>query len=127
MTDTTKPIDLSTLEQGDTVVFRDGQKAIVNHISDNFVGGFSVHFSYTSTLNYQRNNDYLQNGETQFSFNTDNDIVEIIKNPKRWTDEDMKESFIMGYSHISEHNEDCDYEKFANDWLQQYKERKHEQ
>lgn len=30
MTDTTKPIDLSILEQGDAVVFS-GQKALVNH------------------------------------------------------------------------------------------------
>lgn len=100
MTDTTKPqIDLSTLKQGDAVVFADGQKALVNHICDNGYGGLKIYMFIECDSNKQPlqfEDDYQDDGQVQFHNTHENDIVEIIKNPRRWDDSDMKAAFEAG-------------------------------
>lgn len=122
MTDTTKQIDISTLEQGDTVVFRDGQKALVNHICDNGYDGLKLYMFVVCDSNKQPlqfEDDYQDDGQVQFHNTHENDIIEIIKNPKRWTDDDIKAAFNGAILQIHKQNY-VDFEL----WREQYKESK---
>lgn len=92
MTDITQPVDLSTLEQGDTVVFRDGKQANVAHVNKRNYD-VVLHLGFRNgTVSKIR---YSFFGQTMY-YNENYTIDRIIKNPKRWTDEDMKLAFEYG-------------------------------
>lgn len=105
-------IDLSTLEQGDEVIFRGGQKAVINQLTkqldnDGVTIDFFVYDHSSSLTDFY----LVENGKLVNERNNYYDIIEVIKNPRRWTDEDMKAAF--------------DAEKPAFDtWFQQYKVKK---
>lgn len=115
MTDTAKPVDLSTLEQGDTVVFKGGQKAIVNHVIECSIDYFTVFlFMINNGRPIHIERDYTKNGAcVAFTYNPE--IIKIIKNQKRWGDSDMKAAFLGGNEYAVWHGLNC------NDWLEQYR------
>lgn len=126
MTDTTKPVDLSTLEQGDTVIFRDGQKALVNHViecSSDYFTVFLFMIDRGRPIHIER--DYRKDGVcTAFTYNPQ--IVEIIKNPKQWSNSDMKAAFNEGIRqsiNLYQQNGKVG----ISEWLEQYKQVNHEQ
>lgn len=101
-------IDLSDLEVGDSVKYG-SSKCLVCYIKAN--GAFSYHVVlFNKVSRSQTSYHYGLDGKNQRG---GVDIVEIIKNPKRWTDDDMKNAAIKGM-------EQC-CESVFNDWLEQYK------
>lgn len=120
-------IDLNELEQGDTVVFRDGQKATVNYVCDNGYDGIKVYFFMIGIYNepFQFNDDYHKNGVIKFHDEIGLDIVQIIKKPKQWTDEDMLAACQLGID--TQLNDvfslQCSVINF-NEWLRKRKESK---
>jgi hypothetical protein len=92
-------VDLSELKAGDSVVFRSGEKALVNYIRASDYEGFKIYFFMIGNgLPISFSDDYYKSGIIQFSDESDNDIVDIIHNVKKWTDEDMKIAFCRWHS-----------------------------
>lgn len=112
-------IDISALEQGDTVVFRDGKRANVAHVNKRDYDTV-LHLGFkngtVSKIRYRFHGIAMYCGENY-------DIIEIIKNTKQWTDKDMAAACQLGIDVESNYRlKGCviDFKK----WLQQYKERK---
>jgi len=74
-------VDLSELKASDSVVFRSGEQALVNHICENDYDGFKIYFFMINVgLPISFSDDYYKSGIIQFSNESDNDIIEIIHN-----------------------------------------------
>lgn len=89
MTDTNE-VNLTALEQGDEVLYgKSKSKCLVNKVEkiDAFKLLVVIYKYQTSTLIAHH---YDKNGINQTG---GVDIVQIIKNPKRWSDKDMESAF----------------------------------
>jgi len=110
-------IDLSNLEAGDTAKIGCGTVCFVT-LSKHFIDDI-----FTVSADPQKEGYHFftglfhKNGVSKVASNIpSNNIIEIIKNPKRWTDEDMIKAFIASsWNEIS-----CD-PLTAEQWLEQYK------
>lgn len=113
-------VDLSKLEAGDSVKFRNGKVGFIGLIQEsNYSGvgdGFAVHFfseNFSGNPCYFRDN-YFIGGGVMLGGDASCNIVEIIKSPK-WKDDDMKTAYVQGLLQPDNHLDD-------DEWLEQYKE-----
>lgn len=117
-------IDLSGLQSGDSVLRGKGKtKCTVNKVKKIDAFSFLV-ILFNNVSHTQTSSRYSKTGENESG---GVDIVEIIKNPKQWTDEDMKEAYAEGAASASGRTKSYYLQMYAgswaifSDWLNQYK------
>jgi hypothetical protein len=109
-------VDLSELKAGDSVKFRNGETGFIGLIQESRYYGigdvFRIDFfteNYIGIVTYFHDN-YFKNGKLMvLNTSKDCDIVEIIPNPRCWTDDDMRAAF-----------ERDGWQLFDN-WLEEYR------
>jgi len=111
-------VDLNDLEAGDSVKVKGGGDNLFNVLAIAKNPSFEQWRVYLFNLEFisliQTNVFYNKGGDTQLFSEDDFSIIEIIKSPKRWTDDDMKEAF---HHWQSRKTTDDDFYK----WLEKYK------
>ena len=112
-------IDLNELEAGDSVKLGDGKTILllekIDTGEDDYPIELVLYFSVTKSRKHEiQIVPFTALGESPYG---DFIIVEIIKKPKRWTDENMKDALNQGNQYARFTLDD----EIENKWLEQYK------
>jgi len=111
-------IDLNKLEAGDSIKLGDGETILllekIDTGEDDYPIELVLYFSVTKNRKHEiQIIPFTVLGESPYG---DFIIVEIIKNPKRWTDEDMINAF-----NAASWNDISSDSLTTEQWLEQYK------